>query len=213
MAHLGCRYPHELVDRGLRRRVVDDAAVAHDPRDRPGRNDGPRLAGRHHGPRGLAQAQEHAPDVDAMDAVPLVRAHLQDRRHAAHPRRQDGDPRRAQLVDDPLHRGDDVILVAHVAFHRQVALSLVRLQVEDGDPSAPVAQTRCGRGADATRAAGHEGDGSVEVQGRHGNVPSCRLTATSGCGSGCSCPSCACRSTRSSSGRWPPRRPGSTRCG
>ena len=95
-------------------------------------------------------------------AVPLVCAHLQDRRHPADSGREDGDARRAQLVDDLLHGGNDVVLVAYVAFHREIALSLLRLQVEHGDSSAPVTQSRARCGADAARAAGDESDGSVQ---------------------------------------------------
>jgi len=116
--------------------------------------------------RAASQAQEHPPDVHALDAVPLLCAHLQDRRHPADPGREYGDGGRTQLVDHLLHGGDDVVLVTHVAFHGEIALSFPRLQIEHGDSGAPVAQSCAGRGADAARATGDEGDGSVEVHGR-----------------------------------------------
>ena len=61
-----------------------------------------------------------------------------------------------------MHGGDDFALVSHVAFHGEVALPLLRLQIEDRNARARIAQLRCGRRADAARAAGDEGDGSVQ---------------------------------------------------
>jgi len=107
MPQLRRGHAHELVHGRLGRGVVDDAAIADDPRDRTGGDDRAGLARRDHGPRRFAQAQEHTADVHPLHAVPFVRAHLQNRAHATDARREHGDARWTELVYDSLHGGDD----------------------------------------------------------------------------------------------------------
>jgi hypothetical protein len=141
---------------------VGEVAIAGDARDRAHRDDHAGRFRRGHRPARLAEAEEHAPEVHADDAIPFRGRHVQDRRPAAHAGGEDRDRWRPELIHDGGDRVLHLVLVRDVARQVLLTAALIRIDVEHGDPRATSLQPFCRRRADAAGAAGDDRDRSPE---------------------------------------------------